>query len=321
MAWPDLTLRLPRFAVRMRVMTAWVSRFGSPIVLRIVFLIAVLAGGASVVRGAGAPELDVLRVESALEKAVRVGHAGREDTRFTPFSTRIDGQEQITVVSVRYDDDGGFLLDLYYPPSVDLDQPAQQPLPVILIPQGFRAATMESYGLGTPMEQPFMMGWGMFFAMQGTVCVLYDAQDLAAGFTRMIEFLDRHADALGLDLERLGVFGTSGHGALADRETGHELVRDRLDAAVYVHGDQRGLMLNRTQAEYLVVYTEDGSEWNRYGAAFAMRATMRGHAVTEIRDAPHKNFFLDDRSERTHEIMTEIGEFVVRTLGSTPAHQ
>ena len=194
---------------------------------------------------AGAPEVDVVRVETALAKAIRVRHVPQDAREFSPFAIRTPGQEQVQIVSVRYDETTPFLLDIYYPPSVHLSATPEGTLPVMLVPQGFHATTMESYGLRTPMEQAFLMGWGMFFAMQGTACVLYDADDLSDGFDRAVRYLQRHADELGLDLERLGMFGTSGHGEFADFQLRHEFIRDRLDAAIFLHGNQRGVGLGR----------------------------------------------------------------------------
>ena len=293
---------------------------------------ALLLLGGGEAAAAGRPELVIVGVETAVEKAERLEQLVEEGQytslhqirveggEYTPFTQRIPGQDAVQVVTLVYDPENGLVIDLYFPPHIDLDSPEPATLPVMLLPQGFNVAYMESYGLPSAREQHFMMGWGMFFAMQGTVAVTYDTHDLQQGFDLVMEFLELYRSELGLDLERLGIFGSSAHGEIAGRMIGHELVRDRLDAGVFVHGDMHGSRLNNTSASFIVVYSRDGSDWHHLGAAFARRVTMRRLSVIEIDDASHKNFFYDDYSDRSLEIMDQIGEFVVETLGSTPAY-
>lgn len=266
----------------------------------------------------GSHELDVVRVETAIERCKRLD-LPIVDGEPAGFTHRVPGQAEVQVATVVYDRESGLEATLYYPPSVDPESPDIDPLPVVMIPQAFALHRYESYGVESVQEFPFWLGWGVFFAMHGTVCVQYDALVLHVAYGEVMAFLEHHHETLGLDLERLAILGTSGQGQFAELMTGHESTSSRLDAAVFTHGDPQGLSFLKTDAAFLVVHSGDQSRWSRFSRALVIRARRAGMEVIETDDAPFKNFMEHDDSPRSHEVMRTIGEFIADRLDATPA--
>lgn len=164
------------------------------------------------------------------EKAVRLGFT-TSSADYAPVTYRIAGQEEVRVVTVGYDPESELTADLYYPPTVEPQTLHEVSLPVVIFPIGFSLERFESYGQGAPKDQPLLFGWAALFAMQGAAVVIYDVEVLDEGFNRLFAYLTDHEAALRLDLSRIGIWATSGHGKFASIVLGYPDVAPAGDAS------------------------------------------------------------------------------------------
>ncbi len=290
------------------------TRWAGPcwaLAVALIFIVATVCSA----RGAG--EIEFLRRETVGEKTVRLGLTTSPAT-YEPIIYRIPGQEEVRVVAVGYDPESDLTADIYYPPIVDLQTLPEVSLPVVIFPMGFSAERFESYGRGAPKDQPLLFGWATLFAMQGAVAVVYDVGVLDEGFHRLFEFLTDHEAALGLDLSRIGIWATSGHGKFASIVLGYPDVAPAIRAVQFVNADPRPTTTPEGDIAFYVVYSSDGDRWERIGAALARRLEIQGTEVIVDSTAPYKGFSQTDPTPESIEIVRKAVVWMRNRLSATP---
>jgi dienelactone hydrolase len=96
-------------------------------------------------------------------------------------------------------------VDIYYPPNYQF----KTKLPIIIIPHGF-----EELPDGADKDMPQHMDWAKLLAASGMIAISAQAGfDPMDNSYRVLDFLAANADFLGLDLNRIGFWASSFHGA------------------------------------------------------------------------------------------------------------
>lgn len=265
----------------------------------------------------GTSDIEFLRTETVGEKAVRLGLA-TSSADYAPLIYRIRGQEEVQVVAVGYDPESELTADIYYPPTVDLRNLPEVSLPMVIFPMGFSLERFESYGHGAPKDQPIFLGWAALFAMQGAIAVAYDADVLDEGFRRLFAYLIDNEAALGLDLSRIGIWATSGHGRFASIVLGYPDVAPAVRAVQFVHADPRPTTTPEGDIAFYLVYSSDGDRWERIGAALSRRLEIQGTEVIVDATAPYKGFSETDLTAESIETVRRAVVWMRETLGTTP---
>ncbi len=143
------------------------------------------------------------------------------------------------------------LMDIYYPP----DYRAGTKLPIVILTHGFPDVPNDlDKDLGQHID------WGKLIAASGVIAISAQAGDSPVENSyHVFEFLNANADALGVDLTRIGFWACSGQGApafkaLQDKQLPY---RDAFKAAVFT---------------YLNLTTADPSGWPTNLALFVVKA-------------------------------------------------
>jgi hypothetical protein len=151
------------------------------------------------------------------------------------------------------------------------------------------------------------------------VAIAYDAERIDADLERLIEFLARHEDELGLDASRIGLYAWSGHGRLSGKAMGSRALADRLRCVVSMHSDIQAMVLPRRPLAFYVIHSGGTAFFDDYGLVFARRVSALGHETIEVDDAPYKGFEFGPETPRAREIMRGAAEFARRWLVEQPA--
>jgi len=120
----------------------------------------------------------------------------------------IPGMDSVTVrrdVPYRGSDDGSLTMDLYYPSE------SREALPAVLLVTGYSDPGAQQV-LGARFKEigPFV-SWAQLIAASGLVAVTY-TNSTPADVDHVWRHLQEHGPALGIDVNRLGVWTSSGHG-------------------------------------------------------------------------------------------------------------
>jgi len=109
------------------------------------------------------------------------------------------------------DRDGTALpMDVYLP-----GETAAGPLPAVLIVSGYPGPGFAQV-MGCPFKElGAYVSWAELIASSGMVCVTYENVDPTADAGSALDFLRDHAEELGIDAARLGIFACSGNGNVA----------------------------------------------------------------------------------------------------------
>jgi len=139
------------------------------------------------------------------------------------------GVDAVTVrreVPYRATDTGPLGIDLYYPPDavgrVLSDPPDAQSagsertrptnLPAVVFATGFSDAGGRKM-LGCAMkEMESYIGWARLVAVSGMMAVMYENREPTADLRAVLTHVRDHAGELGIDAQRIGLFGFSGSG-------------------------------------------------------------------------------------------------------------
>lgn len=122
---------------------------------------------------------------------------------------RIPGMEAVRIERNREyarADSGPLMMDLYYPAADAALRPA------VIIVLGYRDAGYQKAVGCSFKDAAFTQDWARLIAASGIVAITYTNDDPAADLATLLRHVREHAPALGIDRERLGVFGTSGSG-------------------------------------------------------------------------------------------------------------
>jgi len=134
-----------------------------------------------------------------------------------PVVYRIPGMENATIrrdVEYRTTDAGALTMDLYYP----LGSKAGTPLPGIVFVHGYSDA-----GIGMPKvlgwprfkEWGICASWGQLAAASGMVAITYTNREPTADLFALLQHVRQNAAALSIDVNRVGLYASSGHVPLA----------------------------------------------------------------------------------------------------------
>jgi len=111
---------------------------------------------------------------------------------------------------LQYGDSDAHLMDVYYPPD-----PAAASLPAVVIVSGFPGAGFEK-AIGCPFkEMGSTTSWSRLIAASGLIAVAYANREPTADILTLVQHLRDHADRLGIDPNRIGLWASSGHVPLA----------------------------------------------------------------------------------------------------------
>jgi hypothetical protein len=290
---------------------------------------------AAVLHAGGEQEPEVTRVETLGDRLVRLGYAEPGES-YRPIVHHVPGQDAVRIVTLRYDAESDLTADIYYPPGASpaaadgwaaaagtgrrnaaagSDAAAPNRFPVLLFPVGFVAGGVASTDGPTPKEMRHALGFLPIYAMHGIVGVIYDTDDLRGGFDRLLAFLERHEEKLRLDLSRLGIWATSGHGRFASRMMSVPDLVDRVMVCIFIHADANPTVLPPNVA-FFVAYSRDGSTIERYSATLVRRARARGHTCMAIDDVSRKNFFYEDDTAASRDVIERSAVFAAEQLGA-----
>ena len=127
---------------------------------------------------------------------------------------RIAGMERAIVrkdVVYRTTDAGPLTMDLYYP----ADTAADAPRPAVVLVAGYNDVGYEKM-LGVKFKEMGMsISWGQLIAASGLVAIAYTNREPAEDLDALLHHVRDDAAALGIDGDRIGVWGCSGNVPLA----------------------------------------------------------------------------------------------------------
>ncbi len=102
-------------------------------------------------------------------------------------------------------------LDVYRPAGSD----AHSRLPVVVMVHGYPDPGFEKM-LGCRFkDMQSIVSWGRLMAASGMAAIAYTTREPAADLRALLGWLRHHSTSLGIDGERLGIWASSGHVALA----------------------------------------------------------------------------------------------------------
>src|SRR5262249_26170390 len=102
-------------------------------------------------------------------------------------------------------------------------------------------------------EMESFVSWAQLIASSGLAAVVYETgRDPVADAPSMIAYLQTHADALGVDIRRLGLWACSGHAPSGLSLLMHDVSRNTVSCAVFCYGfmfelDGRGIVAAASQ--------------------------------------------------------------------------
>ncbi|HEY0376360.1 MAG TPA: alpha/beta hydrolase [Pyrinomonadaceae bacterium] len=127
---------------------------------------------------------------------------------------RIPGMNEVKVtrdVEYRATDEGALTMDIYYPP----DSSGGERPPAVVFVAGYPDPGFEKM-LGCKFkEMGASVSWARLTAASGLVAVTYTNREPAADARALLEHVRQHADTLGIDGQRIGLWACSGSVPLA----------------------------------------------------------------------------------------------------------
>ena len=127
---------------------------------------------------------------------------------------RIAGMERVAIrkdVVYRTTEAGPLTLDVYAP----ADAAGGAALPAVVLIAGYNDAGYEKM-LGVKFKEMAMaVSWGQLIAASGLIAIAYTNREPAADLDALLQHLRANAASLGVDGERLGLWGCSGNVPLA----------------------------------------------------------------------------------------------------------
>jgi hypothetical protein len=151
-----------------------------------------------------------------------------------PVLYEMTGTDRVTVrrdVGYRATDAGPLAMDLYYPP--DWTPGARLPAAVIVLGYsdvGFRNALGCQY-----REMAWSVSWGRLIAASGIIAITYTNREPLADLRALLEHLQKNAASLGVDRQRIAIWGASGNVPLALSALVND-ARDYATCAVFAYG-------------------------------------------------------------------------------------
>jgi acetyl esterase/lipase len=117
------------------------------------------------------------------------------------------------------------LMDIYYPPDYQFNTK----LPVVILLHDFSDQGGQT---STNKDIQQQIDWAKLFAASGMIVVSAQAgEDPYLTFNSMMDYLNANADLLGIDMNRIGFWGCSGHCLFLWRILGDSPYRDNFRAA------------------------------------------------------------------------------------------
>jgi dienelactone hydrolase len=147
----------------------------------------------------------------------------------------LPGADAVTVrqnLEFRAADGGALALDVYAPSDARL--PAVR-RPAAIIAAGYSDALSPKIFPCSFKEVQFVVSWARLMAVSGMVAVTYTNREPAADLPALIDHIRRNSASLGIDADRIGVFGASGNAPVALSAAMHE-PRDFLKCVVLLYG-------------------------------------------------------------------------------------
>jgi dienelactone hydrolase len=139
--------------------------------------------------------------------------AGRHPMALKKVVYDIPGMESATVRrDVPYGADGTAVvaMDLYYPSAA---APGAT-FPAIVVVLGYPPREPNPLGCAFK-EMEWSVSWGRLIAASGIVSIFYTNRDPEADLRTLLGHIREHAESLGIDRRRIGLFAISGSGPLA----------------------------------------------------------------------------------------------------------
>lgn len=107
--------------------------------------------------------------------------------------------------------DGPLTMDVYSPE----DRIATTPLPAVVLVAGYNDVGYQKM-LGVKFKEMAMsVSWSQLIAASGLIAITYTNREPAADLDALLHHVREHADALGIDGDRIGVLACSGNVPLA----------------------------------------------------------------------------------------------------------
>jgi dienelactone hydrolase len=128
---------------------------------------------------------------------------------------QIPGMDEVTVrrgIEYRTADAEALTMDIYYPP----DASSGIRLPAVIFAIGYSDLGAQAF-LGCRFkEMESFISWGKLTAASGMLAITYaTGKDPVVDIQSVLEYIRQHADSLGIDEKRVGLWACSGHVPLA----------------------------------------------------------------------------------------------------------
>jgi hypothetical protein len=142
---------------------------------------------------------------------------------------QIPGMQSVVVrcdEPYRVTDAGPLTMDCYYPPDAAIGTP----VPAVIVVLGYPPREPNPLGCNFK-EMEWSVSWGQLIAASGIAAVFYTSREPEADLRWLLQHIREHAEPLGIDEQRIGLFASSGNAPVALSAL-MEHGRDRLKCAV-----------------------------------------------------------------------------------------
>ena len=203
-------------------------------------------------------------------------------------------------------------VDIYYPP----DYKFERKLPIVILSHGLVEKTEFDKDI------PTHMGWAKLIAASGMIAISAQAADHPVENSyHVMEFLSANADALGVDLTRIGFWACSTQGkpvfkALEDQKLPY---RDGFKAGVFTYLDLHGADPGAWPKNFSVFVVKAGSDRYIDGASIDnfvvhARSNQIPVAYIELKNAPHAFDSMLDTQESRDTVAQALAFFKSKLL-------
>lgn len=233
-----------------------------------------------------------------------------QDSTHWPVVLQLPGMEKVRVEKKEYKSVDGILarMDVYYPP--DFLRPRK--LPVVVFVNGV--------GLPGLPDWRGNRDWGKLVALSGMIGVTYESRPFEIRDSEaLLDHLLRHADELGMDASRIGIWTCSGH-TLVGVPLALQQGRDYVRCAVIYYGAPDEIKFLRQDLSLFVVRAGlDEFRANRNIdrlVAKALDADIEFELVNYL--SGHHAFDVADNTDRSREIIRATLDFLRQHLVQKP---
>jgi acetyl esterase/lipase len=207
---------------------------------------------------------------------------------------------------------GDLTVDVYYPPSYNFESK----LPIVILSHGYNDMPGD---LDKDLQQH--IDWAKLIAASGMIAVSARAGDAPVAHSyHVLDFLAANADALGIDMTRIGFWTCSGQGepvfkTLEDKKQPYQ---NAFKSAVFLYSDLSSASPNNWPQQLSLFVAKAGEDKNIDGSAIdefvsKARSSNLPTEYIELAGAPHA-FDVYQNTQNTKDVVRQSLDFFKRTL-------